>query len=63
MDGILACTNTRGDIWNVFGGLSRTKKAVAGILTNELRDNCVTSTLSDTGEDRDAIMVGCLKSP
>ena len=35
VEGILACNNP--SVWNVFGGLSRTKQAVFNILVNELR--------------------------
>ena len=60
VDGILACTNTRGNVWNVFGGLGRTKKAVCNILTHELRPShnyytyCITTDIAD---ERDSIMV------
>ena len=48
VDGILACNNP--NVWNVFGGLSRTKKAVFDILANELR-------MSGNKSKHDMIMV------
>ena len=56
-DGILACTNTRGNVWNVFGGLSRTKKAVGNILTHELWDRYSLCLSSGRVDKRDVTMV------
>ena len=48
VDGILAANNP--NVWNVFGGLSRAKKAVFDIFTNGLR-------LYDEKSSEDIIMV------
>ena len=55
VEGVLACNNQ--NVWNVFGGLSRTKKAVFNILVNGLRTSDNKDRCAVQGEDSSAVQV------